>query len=209
MSNNEQTKFADWVAYRLDKASVTAETKTKRKWKADPELQEEETLEPADYKGAHAALHTDRGHQAPLASFKGTDYWRQTNYLSNITPQRSALNQGPWKRLEDSVRKLAVEQPVYVMTGPLYERQMKELPGADESHKVPSGYWKIIAIQSYEQQPLLVVGYIFNQETDRKATVLDHIVTVNEIEARSGLDFFWQLPDGVEEGIESTTSLTK
>ena len=34
------------------------------------------TLEPADYRVANAALQTDRGHQAPLASFTGTDHWQ-------------------------------------------------------------------------------------------------------------------------------------
>ena len=61
---------------------------------------------PDDYTGANAALGTDRGHQAPLASFAGTDHWRDTNVLSNITPQASALSQGPWARLETRVRDL-------------------------------------------------------------------------------------------------------
>jgi endonuclease G len=85
MSTNDSTKFADWVAYRLDPETVVGEVTTKRLWKADPWLAEEETLEPEDNKGAHKALETDRGHQAPLASFKGTN-WQETNYLSNIYP---------------------------------------------------------------------------------------------------------------------------
>ena len=38
--------------------------------KADPLLEDPETLEPADYKDANRVLKTNRGHQAPLASFK-------------------------------------------------------------------------------------------------------------------------------------------
>lgn len=94
ISNNSKTKFADWVAYRLDCDSASGDVKTRRQWKPDPALEDTDTLEPDDYKGAHATLHTDRGHQAPLASFKGTKCWHQTNYLSNITPQSSDLNQG-------------------------------------------------------------------------------------------------------------------
>lgn len=208
MSNNGETKFADWVAYRLDEKSVTGPSAKKRLWKPDPSLDKAATLEPTDYKGAHAALMTDRGHQAPLASFKGTEYWHQTNYLSNITPQNKNLNQGPWKRLEDKIRELAAEQPIYVMTGPLYERQMAMLPNADEAHQIPSGYWKIVAVQSYVNQPILLVGFIFDQETARGAKFGDHLATVNDIEARSGLDFFWQLPDQLEETIEGTNSLS-
>ena len=68
--------------------------------------------------------------------------------MSNITPQKSALNQGPWKNLEGMIRGLVREKygTVWVMTGPLYERNMRELPQADEPHKVPSGYWKIVVV---------------------------------------------------------------
>lgn len=203
MSNNRDTKFADWVAYRLDVNTVSGQSVKKRNWKPDPVLDEDETLEPADYKGAHAKLKTDRGHQAPLASFKGTDYWHQTNYLSNITPQHKDLNQGPWKKVEDHVRELATEKPIYVITGPLYEREMEALPNADEPHRVPSGYWKIIATQSTGEARLTVVGYIFDQSTARRDAPSNHIVSVDEIESRTGLDFFWQLPNEIEELIEN------
>lgn len=70
-----------------------------RTWRKDPQLDEDDTLEPTDYTGASNALSTDRWHQAPLAAFSGTVFWRITNYLSNITPQKKNLNQGPWRRI--------------------------------------------------------------------------------------------------------------
>ncbi|AMK13036.1 hypothetical protein AWY79_15840 [Pseudodesulfovibrio indicus] len=206
LSNNRETKFADWVAYRVDAQTVSGNSVTKRNWKADPDLAEDETLEPDDYRGASDKLNTDRGHQAPLASFKGTDYWYMTNYLSNITPQKKDLNQGAWKAVEDQVRELALKQPVYVVTGPLYEREMEALPGADEPHRVPSGYWKIVAVQNHGEFPLLVTAYIFDQATGRKSTITEHVVTVDEVERRAGLDFFWTLPDDIESVVESSIS---
>lgn len=208
MSNNSETKFADWVAFRLDVNTVSGSSVKKRNWKADPALAEDETLEPEDYKGAHAKLNTDRGHQAPLASFKGTGYWHHTNYLSNITPQHKDLNQGAWKKIEDRVRELALRQPVYVMTGPLYEREMGSLPGADEPHRVPSGYWKIVAVQGTGPFDLKIVGYIFDQATPRGASPSDYVATVDDVESRSGLDFFWLLPDIAEDEVEKTVSLS-
>ena len=205
MSTNDFTKFADWVAYRLDSETVEGDVKTKRLWKPDPWLNDEETLEPADYKEAHKALKTDRGHQAPLASFKGTNYWYQTNYLSNITPQKSDLNQGPWKILEAKVRNFAkAGRIVFVLTGPLYEKDMPELPGADEEHRIPSGYWKIIVYQADQRDlnRLQTAAFIFPQETPRKVNISDYLVTIDEVEKRSGLDVLWELPDKLEEGIE-------
>jgi endonuclease G len=201
LSSNDQTKFADWVAYRLDEESVRGDATTRRNFKADPWLDDAETLEKDDYNGAWEDLGVDRGHQAPLASFKGTDCWAETNYLSNITPQKSALNQGPWKRLEEKVRDLVeAGHVVYVMTGPLYERGLPPLPGADEPHEIPSGYWKIIAL---ETDSVMCASFMFDQETPRNAPVVSNLCTIDDVEAISNLDFLWQLPDDIEGEIES------
>lgn len=202
MSNNDSTKFADWVAYRLDLNTIKGKTH-KRVWKVDPYLDEDETLEPADYKGAYKALKVDRGHQAPLASFLGTQDWYMTNYLSNITPQKSILNRGEWKYLEMDVRKLLVTFPViYVMTGPLYEKEMPKLPNADEAHVIPSGYWKIIIVP-INKTDFITASFIFDQNTGKNDKIMNHIVTINEIEKRSHLDFLWELDDKIEDKVES------
>lgn len=207
LSSNDTTKIADWVAYRLDKETISGNAETTRNWKADPWLEDKETLEPNDYKNAYEKLKVDRGHQAPLGSFKGTKYWAETNYLSNITPQKSELNQGPWERLEEKERSLAnAGNVIYVMTGPVYEKDMPSLPGADEPHRIPSGYWKIIVVPGKYVNTLEVAAFIFKQDTPRNDTVIDHLCTINEIEKRSGLDFLRELPDDIEEKIESNNN---
>ena len=210
LSSNDETKLADWVAYRLDKETVTGDVETKRKWKADPWLAGEETLEPSDYKNAHSTLKTDRGHQAPLASFKGTQHWADTNYFSNITPQKSALNQGPWRILEDKVRNLAKGgKVVYVTTGPLYDGNTTSMPEADEPHKVPSGYWKIAIVQTGNTTDSIeTASFIFDQDTPRNAKVIDHLTTINAVETRTGLNFLRELPDHIEESLESRINQT-
>lgn len=207
LSSNDTTKFADWVAYRVT-ATTIGPTATRR-WKADPALAADETLEPADNADANAVLGTDRGHQAPLASFTGTDEWQTTNYLSNITPQKSALNQGPWKGLEDAVRELAggrAENGVHVMTGPLYERPMPAMPGADEVHLVPSAYWKIVAVD--DGSGVRTAGFVFDQDTDRRESHCDRekAASVREIEDRSGLDFFHGLDGAAQDRVETDGS---
>lgn len=106
--------------------------------------------------------------------------------------------------LEDAVRNLAREQVVFVITGPLYQREMPCMPGADENHQVPSGYWKIIAVEGAEESSIRLAAFIFDQDTPRQARVVDHLVSVDEVERQSGLDFFWQLPDDMEAGLESS-----
>jgi endonuclease G, mitochondrial len=202
LSSNDRTKFADWVAYKVTASTIGPSPP--RTWKADPLLDPSGTLEPEDYDGANAALGTDRGHQAPLASFAGTTHWRDTNLLSNITPQKSDLNQGSWKRLEEKVRQLATtrgDTGVFVMTGPLYERNMPPLPQADEAHMVPSGYWKIVAV--IDGGAVSLAAFIFEQDTPRNSDFCTHGTTVREVERRSGLDFFHALPKSQQDSIET------
>lgn len=191
LSNNGETKFADWVAYVVTPA--TFGPSRQRVWRADPRLPEAETLEPDDYRGAHAALGTDRGHQVPLASFAGSSGWRATNYLSNVTPQKSAMNRGPWARLESAVRRLATSpqiKAVHVATGPLYERDMPRLPNADEAHSIPSGFWKVITIHGVDG--LEAAGYVMDQDLARTADFCarPQRVDLASLERRVGLRLF-------------------
>lgn len=187
LSSNDLTKFADWVAYKVTKETVGSEDN--RNYKSDPLLEEDETLEEDDYN--NAAEYFDHGHQAPLASFARTAHWKETNYLSNITPQVPNLNRGRWSKLEEKVRELAKLDGitgVYVMTGPLYEKSMPPLPKADEAHVVPSGYWKIISVEVGNM--IKTIAFIFDQKTYPVVNYCHFTVTVHEVEIRSGLKFF-------------------
>ncbi len=193
LSNNGETKFADWVAYRVTRETTGTSDALQRNWQEDELLDEDETLEEEDYSGAFAALRTDRGHQAPLASFASTLFWRVTNVLCNITPQKSALNQGPWVRLETAVRDAAYAlREVYVVTRPVYDpdEDAMELPGADEPHRVPTGYFKIVADDTGRAS-----AFFFAQDADRGMDHCDGIVTLPEVEAASGLNIFPREPD--------------
>lgn len=195
LSSNDRTKFADWVAYRV--TSDTVGISEDRRWRADPWLAETETLEPPDYDGAPAALGIDRGHQAPLAAFSGTASREDTNVLSNITPQSAALNQAPWQYLEAQERQFVERavptdpaKAIYVLTGPLYERPMPPMPmprGA-ERHRVPSGYWKVLATEDGR-----MAAFIFDQATPRNADYCDFRVSLDEVEIRADLTLFPRL----------------
>lgn len=208
LSSNDETKFADWVAYQLTPHEVMGTLDLEREWRADPWLDDEETLEPRpnagdDYRGA-SGLGYDRGHLAPLGSFKGSRFASQANFLSNITPQKSALNQGPWRILEERVRALVEKgNTVWVITGPIYEDEMPPLPNADETHTVPSGYWKIVAIEPGNE--LRVAALVMMQDTPRDSPLENHVERVRAVENRTRLDFFSELPDAQENELENAT----
>ena len=142
---------------------------------------------------------------APLASLAGVSDWESLNYLSNITPQKSDLNQGAWARLEDQERKLidrADISSVYTVTGPLYERDMGKLPGTQKAHTIPSAYWKVIFINN---SPAVnhYAAFLFDQNTPKGADFCQFRVTVDEIEKRTGLIIWAGLPDDVQASLKS------
>ncbi len=197
LSSNDQTKFADWVAYRLSPREVAGTVDLDRNWRADPFLDEAERLEPSgpdDYAGAFGDHDYQRGHLAPLASFKGSASASEVNYFSNIVPQKAALNGGPWAALEEAVRDFVRGwQTVWVVTGPLYEADMPALPEADEPHIVPSGFGKVVLAEGDGE--LRAAAFIMGQDVARSAPIADFISSVSEVEDRSGLTLLWRLPD--------------
>lgn len=188
LSSNPITKLADWVAYRVTPDSIGPSPS--RDWMADPWLRPDETLAPADYTDSNKQLRVDRGHQAPLSSFAGTPFGTDTNYLSNITPQASALNQGSWVRLEDAERNLAkrLNTAVYVVTGPLFERPMRPLPKGPLLHRVPSGYWKVVVLADGRAS-----GFLFDQNTARNEDFCTKRVELTDIVLRARLQLFPRL----------------
>ncbi|QCS48093.1 hypothetical protein FEK30_00785 (plasmid) [Picosynechococcus sp. PCC 11901] len=49
LSSNDDTKFADWVAFRLDRATITGSSDQDREWEADPAIAREETSNPKTF----------------------------------------------------------------------------------------------------------------------------------------------------------------
>jgi len=184
LSMNVQTKIADFVAYCITQkeVGVFGEEEQDRQWMADPDLPADSALEPGDYEGV-GSMEWDRGHLAPLASFRGVA-WEQTNYMSNIAPQAADLNRGAWLGLEKHVRQLVGSHgKVCVMVGPVYERDMPGLPGADEEHGVPSGFWKVVWFGGE------VEAYFFDQETGKGVGFEEGLVGIEEIEGKTGWGF--------------------
>ncbi|WP_115718484.1 DNA/RNA non-specific endonuclease [Gallaecimonas mangrovi] len=203
LENNATTKFADWAAYEVTASTIDGGSHS-RNWQADPDIDSADTLEPADYTDANAVLATDRGHQVPLAAFSNTSDWAMTNYLSNITPQSSNLNQGPWEALESAVRDFArTGQDVYVVTGPLYEWYFGTLPEADESHTIPSGYFKVV--MTNDNGWIEASAFIMEQDSGRADDYCAKEVTVDEVESRSGLNIMPELASYKESAVEGQT----
>ena len=82
-------------------------------------------------------------------------------------------------------------QEVWVITGPLFESTMPDLPNTTKSHTVPSGYIKIVYIE--QDDGIRADAFIMNQDATSATDLDDFIVTIQTVENKSGLTFFPEL----------------
>lgn len=146
----------------------------------------------------------DRGHMAPSHAI-GLDYgaeaMTETFLLTNITPQKTSLNEKIWERLEALEIDEFAKQfgKVWVFTGPVFDPPSERLKTA-KAVEIPDAFYKIIVAPEAKR----VLAFIIPQ-TVRGDEPLDHYLTsVDSIEKRTGLDFFPELEDGEENRLEAS-----
>jgi endonuclease G len=123
--------------------------------------------------------------------------------MSNIVPQKHALNAGPWKELElrEALNYTGRFEEVWIIAGPLFHGEKHEMKSGVP---IPNAFYKI-QVDEHEGR-LRLQAFIMAQDTAENASLAIMLTTVDEIERLSGLDFFPELPDDVEEKLESATA---
>ncbi|MBN2647498.1 MAG: DNA/RNA non-specific endonuclease [Thiotrichales bacterium] len=149
----------------------------------------------------------DRGHMAPnyvIASRYGRQAQLDTFIMTNITPQMPQLNQKSWQRLEELVANDFSDKfgDFWVVTGPIFGDEPKHLKNA--SVAIPDAFYKILIRPSSEDQPANALAFIFPQTAKPNANLMSFVTTIDEIEARTGIDFFHQFDDAFENLLEAS-----
>jgi endonuclease G len=202
----EEYEEAEWVAYCLTKAELTAVTGRTNDFRADTKITTGSAT-PQDYTRSGY----DRGHLAPAADMEWSERSAHDSFLmSNMTPQAPQFNRGMWKELEEQVRLWAETfGEVYVVTGPVLEKKAADYKhiGADEV-TVPDYFYKVLLAQlNDESHTVIGIGFILpNKECT--GTIYDYAVTIDEVERRTNLDFFSPLPDPTENTVEAQEQLS-
>lgn len=198
----ESYEQAEWAAYCLEKEELVKNASRGDDFRADPEITTgSATL--ADYKKSGY----DRGHLAPAADFAfSEEAMSESFFLSNMSPQAPGLNREIWQYLEGQVRTWADRfGKVYVITGPVLEKPAQEYDSIGENQvSVPEYYYKVLLVPYNDS--LMSIGFILpNQKC--KDTFWDYAVSVDEVERRTGLDFYALLDDTLETPLEADFNL--
>lgn len=153
-----------------------------------------------DYAGS--GMH--RGHLVPAADLKWSDVamW-QSFLLTNVCPMHRALNEGGWAKLEEKVREwTARDSALLVFTGPVVSDGDTTL--ASGRVKVPSSYFKVVLAPCV--RPVRAIAFIY-PNGHSSGRLQQYAVSVDEVERRTGLDFFPFLPVHDQQQIESPVNL--
>lgn len=201
-SYNNITKNANWVAWHLTKEHTTGPWSRKGiPYMVDTEI-----------KGARQELEDWYNHGLPIGHGHmcpaGDNKWNeeamvQTFLLSNMCPQNSKLNNGDWKYLEERCRGWANHYgEVYIVCGPIFYSQNYKTIGANNVG-VPDAFYKVVLRMGKKPQAL---GFIYpNEGMHHKMSYYVH--SVDDVESQTGIDFFYNLPDDIENEIEAESRL--
>ena len=159
----------------------------------------------------------DHGHICPSADrLRATECNYQTFFLTNMQPQFNKFNSGLWQKMEEDIRTWASQSDtLYVCKGGtidkrdniieyVYQRS-HQTSMANSSH-IPVPKYFFTAVLSRRGSQWQAMGYWVEQTNadrsndDRRS----YAVSIDELENRTGLDFFCNLPDDIEAKVEKT-----
>ena len=202
LSFNREHNNPNWAAWELTADEAKGTLPRANDFEPDPKLPKNHQVTHADYTRSGY----DRGHMVPAADMKwDSKAMNDCFYMSNICPQTHALNAGGWETLESACRRWAKQEgSVYIVCGPVYKGTKHKTIGKDLKITVPEGFFKVVL--SMREGKEKAIGFYY-ANSNAKQSMAQTATTVDEIEALTGMDFFINIDDYLEERIESTFSL--
>jgi len=198
LSYHEKYEQAEWVAYTLS-ANQLLNNKFKRPYfEQDPKV----LTKSANYWNYKNSGY-NKGHLCPAGDRTfSEEAYNETFLTSNISPQIYEFNAGIWNRLEQKVRYWAKKyEKLYIVTGGVLESNLKTI--GDENVAVPDYFYKIIL--DIQQPEIKAIAFLIPNEASEKG-LYQYVVSIDEIEKLTGIDFFAELPDDLENNIEKSKS---
>jgi endonuclease G len=215
-------KIPVWVQYRL-----TRERSADNSFPRTDSFEEDAVFPPQaratlnDY----ASLGGDyvRGHMAPAEDMRWSESAEeQSNLLTNIAPQiGSTFNGSIWKTIENRVRGWVIDrEDLTIICGPVFEslpnvQPIERQPQTERQRlcnvigendvAVPTAFFKIVIDMRNQQNPDLLAFLVPHIQTEAgpERRIETHLTSVDRIEELTGLDFLTNLPQNVQENIES------
>ena len=188
-----------------------------KNWSANPNIS---TSDQVNLSSSYSGSTYSRGHLIPNASRNGIKGMQlQTFYYTNSVPQvQTRFNDGVWNNLEQAVQSIAEGETVYVTTGVAFSKvgeskSVSYITSSSDTKSVPiPNYFYKVAMKVTKSSSGTVtaastIGFWFEHKT-YSDSYTNYAVSVDQIEAWTGFDFFVNLPDSIETSAEANSSWT-
>ncbi len=198
LSYSEAHEQAEWVAYELKKAHLS-NTNFKRPYF---EIDKAVSTGAANWRNYKNSGY-DRGHLCPAGDRRYSKFAHDETFLtSNISPQEHQFNAGIWNTLEQKVRYWARKYDgVFVVTGGVLKDNLKTI--GDEHVAVPNQFYKVLIDNNTGKTKMIA---FLMPHKDSKKPLYEFVVSVDTIEKLTGIDFFSELDDAIENKLEASSS---
>lgn len=208
LSYHNGRHIANWVSWQLN-SSWLGEVTRRNDFRPDETLPNGwEQVVPRDYNGSGY----DRGHMTPSGDRTRTVQDNSATFvMTNILPQAPDNNQGPWAELENYSRELVRDgKELYIVAGGY--GQKKSI--ARGKVAVPTRVWKVIVvlervgagIEGITPKTRVIAVDMPNSQGIQNANWRSFRVSVDQIEAATGFDFLSNVPEAVQQVLESKVS---
>ena len=204
----EQKKLSEWTIYYLDKKrirladSLDLSVARQTHYTLD---NEKRGGKQSDFKYSGY----DRGHLVPAKDMRfDKKAIRQVNYLTNVAPFPPSLNRGRWKILERLVSAGLYDwaermENVVIITGWTGSNSfIKE----NSTIPVPNYYYKVLVDVKANRALAFMMPNASIEELREVKELTDYVVSFEELESKTGIDFFYKLNDDLEREIEGLVS---
>jgi endonuclease G, mitochondrial len=212
ISYNRKRGIANWVSWHLSSA-WKGEQQRSNAFRPDPQI-------PTDWFAAKTSDYNntgfDRGHLCPSDDRDGSAEDNATTFLlTNIVPQAPRHNREVWKELEDYCRKLmAGNNELYIIAGTDgtggtgANGELSKL--ADGKITVPQTLWKVVVVLPVGSNDLSRINTntrVFAVNISNRQTAADkpwkyYLLSIDELERRTGYDFLSNLPQDLQHELE-------
>lgn len=193
------TKKANrWTCYELYASNLQKNVSRKDDFREDDMIPSKYRTTLADYSGSGYS----RGHLCPSSDrLASREENSQTFFLSNMQPQIQGHNGGVWAQLEDAVRSWAKDcDTLYVVKAATIDKKEDIKTYTSSGLIVPAYFYMALLAYDKAKDNYHALG-IWSPHATGSTT---EYITIDELEKRTGIDFFCNLPDEVEDKVEAT-----
>lgn len=218
---NFEANHSQWVAYRYDSSLKANNNGGKRTdaWNWDPALDKykEHQITTSGFGKPY-----QRGHLLGSAErYYSNEANEQTFYMTNMSPMIGAFNETDWgKGIETYIRNwgrgMEGGDTLYVVKGGTWDQDTKTISVSNTKGQqiklvVPHHYFAA-CLKRLSTGQLYAIGFWIEHKdhllsgNDKKAKELAKAsaVSIDQLERLTGLDFFHNVPDDIEEQVEKT-----